>query len=98
MRISRVSAGLVMIGISIFLFLLARVADDSEMRVAELAFVQNSLAVIAIVLMACGIYLAAFSKACPVCGERVTRAARECQFCGHIFKTSTRVPHPRAPL
>jgi hypothetical protein len=70
MRISRVSTGFIMIGISIFLCLSALLADDSEMRVAELAFIENFLAVIAVALMVFGIYLAAFSKACPVCVKK----------------------------
>ena len=51
MRISRVSAGFVLIGISIFLFFSTLLAEDSELRVAELAFVENSLALLAAVLM-----------------------------------------------
>jgi hypothetical protein len=98
MRISRVSTGFIMIGISIFLFLSALLADDSEMRVAELAFIENSLALLAVVLMGFGIYLAVFSKACPVCGEKVTRAASDCHSCGHVFKSSTRLPNQRARL
>jgi hypothetical protein len=68
------------------------------MRVAELAFIENSLALLAAVLMGFGIYLAVFSKACPVCGEKVTRAASDCHSCGHVFKSGTRLPNQRARL
>ena len=98
MRISRVSTGFIMIGILIFLFLSALLADDSELRVAELAFIENSLALLAAVLMGFGIYLAVFSKACPVCGEKVTRAASDCHSCGHVFNSSRRLPDRRARL
>ncbi|MGN6732610.1 MAG: hypothetical protein ACTHMB_11680, partial [Candidatus Binatia bacterium] len=68
---------------------------DSELRVAELAFVENSLALLAAVLMGFGIYLVVFSKACPICAEKVTRAASDCHSCGHVFKSSTHLPDQR---
>jgi hypothetical protein len=98
MRISRVSAGFVLVGISIFLFFSTLLAEDSELRVAELAFVENSLALLAAVLMGFGIYLVVFSKACPICAEKVTRAASDCHSCGHVFKSSTHLPDQRARI
>jgi hypothetical protein len=66
MRITRVHAGFVLIGVSIVLFLIAGSIDDPEtqMSVAGEAFLGNFLSIAAAVI-GLGVYLAYFSKPCP---------------------------------
>ena len=63
MTILRSNIALFMIGLSIFLFLLAGILNDSEMLdVSELAFTENFLAIFSVLFMVVGIYLAFSNK------------------------------------
>jgi hypothetical protein len=95
MTISRAKAGFVMIGVSIFLFLLAGWIDTSETQigVAWTAFLENCLFIAAFALIGFGIYFAFFSKHCPVCAEQLSPAANDCHYCGHNFDNAARSHH-----
>ena len=92
MTISRVKLGFVMIGLSVFLLLISGSLNDPEiqMSVAGTAFLENSFLIAALALIGVGIYLAYFSKPCPVCGEQLSPAADDCHYCGHNFDTAPR--------
>lgn len=92
MTISRAKAGFAMIGVSIVFFLIADSIEnlETQLGVAAAAFVENCLFIAALALVAVGIYLACFSKACPVCAQRLSLAATECQHCGYNFDTAPR--------
>ena len=78
MTILRRNVALVMIGLSIFMFTIAVTLNDSEiLNVAESAFALNFLAILSVLFMAVGIYLAFSNK--PML--RKTR--------GHNFETTT---------
>ena len=90
MPISRVTAGYVLIGVSLFLLLYLGIRDDPELAIgiAWGAFLENSIAIIALVVLSFGIHFAFFSKPCPVCEEKLSRAAGECRNCGFNFGTA----------
>ena len=68
MPISRVTFGYVMIGLSIIFFCIgAREDPELAIGVAWGAFLENLLAIIALVLLSLGIQFAFFSKSCPLC-------------------------------
>jgi len=90
-----------MIGISIILFCIADSIDDSRISIAVDAFAGNLLGIMAISLMAVGIYLALSSKRCAACGDIAPRHGIRCDYCGHKFKRNTALveenrdlPHP----
>jgi transposase-like protein len=93
MIISRVKAGLFMIGGSIILFVTAVILIDESQAVTKVAALtpwQNLLAILSIVLMIVGVYFVLSSKTCPVCREKVRRAEPECKYCGYNFKPESR--------
>ena len=101
MRFSRSYTCFVMIGISIILFCIADSIDDSGISIAVDAFAGNLLGIMAISLMAVGIYLAVNSKRCAACGDIAPRHGIRCDYCGHKFKSNTALveenrdsPHP----
>jgi hypothetical protein len=78
MPILRRNVASVMIGLSIFMFTIAVTLNDSEiLNVAESAFALNFLAILSVLFMAVGIYLAFSNKP-------MLRKAR-----GHNFETTT---------
>ncbi len=95
MTISRAKAGFAIIGISIVFFLIADSIEnlETQLGVAAAAFVENGLSIAAFALLGVGIYLAFFSKPCPVCAERLSPAASDCQHCGHNFDIALRSHH-----
>jgi hypothetical protein len=89
MSISRVTAGFVMIGVSIALLIIpATEASEVKIGIAWGAFLENLIAIIALVLLSFGVQFAFFSKPCPVCDEKLSRAAGECRHCGYNFETA----------
>jgi hypothetical protein len=91
MIISRVKAGLFMIGGSIVLFGFdVFLIDENAMQITMLAPVQNVFFFVSGVLLIVGIYFIVSSKACSACGEKVYRADLECRYCGWIFKIPRR--------
>ena len=64
MTILRRNVALAMIGLSIFVFLMAVTLNgySETMKVAEVAFTVNFLAIFSVLFMALGIYLAIFNK------------------------------------
>jgi hypothetical protein len=91
MIVSRVKSGFFMVSGSIVLFGLAAIlTDDSlpETKAAALTPFQDLFVIVSILLMAVGIYFVLSSKTCPVCGEKVTRSAAECRYCGTMFKVA----------
>ena len=85
MRFSRSYICFVLIGISIILFCIADSIDDSGISIAVDAFAGNLLGIMAISLMAVGIYLAVSSKRCAACGDIAPRHGIRCDYCGHKF-------------
>ena len=83
MIISRMKAGWLMIGGSIFLFLVTSSLPQSQIWLAGL---ENVLFLAFIVLMIIGIYFVRTSKTCRICGESVGRGETKCKYCGHVFK------------
>lgn len=92
MPISRVTTGFVMIGGAIFLLLYVGLWDDPEaaIGIAWGSFVENLIALIALVLIGFGIRFAFYSKPCPVCDEKLRPTAPDCYQCGFNFETA---PH-----
>ena len=92
MPISRVTAGFVMIGVSIFLLLYVGLRNDLDpaIGIAWGSFVENFIAVIALALIGFGIQFAFFSKPCPVCDEKLRRTATDCYQCGFNFQSAPR--------
>ena len=92
MTISRAKAGFAIIGLSIIFFLIADSIEDLETQlgVAAAAFVENCLFIAALALIGMGIYLAFFGKPCPVCAQRLSPTATDCQNCGYNFDTAPR--------
>ena len=91
MIISRVKAGLFMIGGSIVLFGFdVFLIDENAMQITMLAPVQNVFFVVSGVLLIVGIYFIVSSNACSACGEMVYRADLECRYCGWILKITRR--------
>ena len=91
MIISRVKAGLFMIGGSIVLFGVdIFLTDETAIQITMLAPVQNVFFFVSSVLLIVGIYFIVSSKACPACGEKVYRADLDCKYCGWIFKIPRR--------
>jgi hypothetical protein len=80
-----------MISLSVFLLMTVAVLtndSDDPMNVAVLAFTQNSLGIVSVILLAIGIYLAIFSRPCPWCREKGPLSARNCPYCGYKFKAA----------
>jgi hypothetical protein len=86
MIISRMKAGWLMIGGSIFLFVLTDMLPNSP---SVLSGFETVLFLGSIGLMIVGIYFVRTSKHCPRCGESVKRAETKCRYCGHGFKNQT---------
>ena len=82
MMISRAKAGFVMIGVSVFLFLLAGSTDnlETQMGVTRTAFLGNFLSIAGLALIGLGIYL--------LCS--MSRAATHRHYRGHNFDTAPR--------
>lgn len=83
MIISRAKAGWLMIGGSIFLFLLIAILPESQIALAGLI---NVGFLISIALMTIGIYFVRTSKPCSICDETVGLAETKCKYCGHTFR------------
>lgn len=81
-----------MIGVAIFLLLYVGLWDDPEaaIGIAWGSFVENLIALIALVLIGFGIRFAFYSKPCPVCDEKLRPTATDCHQCGFNFETA---PH-----
>ena len=90
MPISRVTAGFVLMGASIFLFLIAGLTGDPEVPIGIewRVSIEIFVFIAALVLMGLGIYFVFFGKYCPVCDEKVGRAATDCRHCGYNFDTA----------
>jgi len=89
--ISRLKAGLFMIGGSVTVFGVdAFLTDESALQITMLGPVQNFLFFVSILLLIAGIYFIVSSKPCPACRERVRRADTDCRYCGWIFKIPRR--------
>jgi hypothetical protein len=90
MTISRAKAGFAMIAISIVFFFIADSIEnlETQLGIAAAAFVEDCLFIVALALIGLGIYLACFSKPCPVCAERLSPAATDCEHCGYNFDTA----------
>ena len=89
--ISRVKAGLFMIGGSVILFALdVYLMDETAMQITVLGPVQNFLFFVSTILLIVGIYFIVSSKACTACGEKVHRSDVDCRYCGWVFKIPRR--------
>jgi hypothetical protein len=89
--ISRLKAGLFMIGGSVTVFGVdAFLTDESALQITMLGPVQNFLFFVSILLLIAGIYFIVSSKPCPACRERVRRTDTDCRYCGWIFKIPRR--------
>ena len=87
MIISRVKAGLFMIGGSVVVFGVdAFLTDETAMQITMLAPAQNFLFFGSLILLILGIYFIVSSKNCSACGEKVHRSDVDCKYCGWIFK------------
>ena len=89
MPISRVTGGFVLMGVSIFLFLIAGLMGDPEVpiNIEWRASIETLVFMAVLVLMGLGIHFVFFGKYCPVCNEKVGRAATECRHCSYNFDT-----------
>jgi len=91
MIISRVKAGLFMIGGSIVLFGVdAFLTDETAIPITMLGPVQNFIFFVSMILLIVGIWFIISSKPCPACGEKAYRAEPDCKYCGWIFKIPRR--------
>jgi hypothetical protein len=91
MIISRVKAGLFMIGGSLMLAGFdAFLSDEIAVQITMLGPVQNFLFLVSIALMSIGIYFIVSSKPCPACGENVCRSDTECKYCKWDFRIPRR--------
>jgi len=85
MIISRMKAGWLMIGGSIFLFMIIGILPESQIALAGLL---NLLFLLSIGFMIIGTYFVRTSKPCRMCGEQVHRPDPTCRYCGYVFKDS----------
>jgi hypothetical protein len=87
MPISRVTGGFALMGASIFLFLIAGLMDDPEVsiNIEWSVSIEILFFIAALVLMGLGLHFVFFGKYCPVCNEKVGRAATECRHCRYNF-------------
>jgi hypothetical protein len=75
-----------MIGVSMCFFMIGDSIEnlETQLGVAAASFVENCLFIAALALIGM-IYLAFFSKPCPVCAEQLSPTASDRRHCGYTW-------------